>query len=92
MRDVVLYRRGNVWQCRTGTVKLLAAPVSTDDCRRSVVALVPHTELDNVPSLTIKLKTLPDFNPCNLINHFSDNTKLQHTTRLFKYLTNNFII
>ena len=41
MTDVVLYRRGNVWQCRTGMGKLFAAPVSTDDCRRSVVALVP---------------------------------------------------
>ena len=54
--EVVLYRRGNVWQCRTGTEKLLATPVSTDDCRRSVVALDPYVELDDDMSLTITVK------------------------------------
>ena len=49
--DVVLNRRGNVWQCRTGTWTLFVTPVSRDDCRRSVVALDPYTELDEVPSL-----------------------------------------
>ena len=52
MTAVVLYRRGNVWQCRTGTVQLFVTPVSTADCRRSVVALVPGIELDDVLSLT----------------------------------------
>jgi len=49
--DVVLNRRGNVWQCRTGMWTLFVTPVSCDDCRRSVVALDPHTELGDVPSL-----------------------------------------
>jgi len=55
--DVVLNRRGNVWQCRTGTWTLFVTPVSRDDCRWSVVALEPYTELDDVPLLINKHTT-----------------------------------
>lgn len=53
---VVLYRRGNVWLCRTGIVQVFVTPVSTADCRRSVVALVPGIEFNDVVSLTITLR------------------------------------
>ena len=63
--DVALYRRGNVWQCRTGILTLFVTPESRDDWRWSVVALDPG----KVPMLINKQNTIKDKEKISVSNN-----------------------